>query len=38
MVRGLLGEIPPDWLNERRKHLIRRLLEARVKMLRGLAS
>jgi len=38
IVRDLLGEIPPDWLNERRKHLVRRLLEARVKMLRGFAS
>ena len=38
VVRGLLGEIPPAWLNERRKHLVRRLLEARVMMLRGFAS
>lgn len=38
VVTDLLGEIPPDWLNERRKHLIRRLLEARVMMRRGFAS
>ena len=38
VVTDLLGEIPPDWLNERRKHLIRRLLETRVMMLRGFAS
>ena len=38
IVRDLLGEIPPEWLNERRQHLIRRLLEARVMMLRGFAS
>lgn len=38
VVRDLLSEIPPDWLNERRKHLTRRLLEARVMMLRGFAS
>jgi hypothetical protein len=37
VVRDLLSEIPPDWLNERRKHLIRRLLEVRVMMLRGFA-
>lgn len=38
VVRDLLSEIPPDWLNERRKHLIQRLLEARVMMLRGFVS
>ena len=35
IVRDLLGEVPPDWLSERRKHLIRRMLEARVMMLQG---
>jgi hypothetical protein len=38
VVRDLLSDIPPDWLNERRKHLIRRLLEARVMMLQGFVS
>jgi hypothetical protein len=38
VVTDLLGEIPPDWLNDRRKHLIRRLMEVRVMMLRGFAS
>jgi hypothetical protein len=35
VVSDLLGEVPSDWLSERRKDLIRRLLEARVMMLRG---
>jgi hypothetical protein len=36
MVDSLLDEIPEDWLALRRKQLVRRLLEARVKMLEGL--
>jgi len=37
MIDGVLDEIPDDWLAQRRKQLIRRLLGVRVKMLQGLA-
>jgi hypothetical protein len=36
MVSTLLEEIPVSWLSDRRKELIRALLEGRVKMLQGL--
>lgn len=36
-IDGVLDEIPDDWLAQRRKQLIRRLLGVRVKMLQGLA-
>lgn len=36
MVDQILAEIPDEWLPERRKHLARALLKARVKMLREL--
>lgn len=38
VVEDLLRAIPDDWLSPRRRHLIRRLLEGRVKMLQGLAT
>jgi hypothetical protein len=37
-VDNLLAEIPEGWLSSRRRQLVRRLLEGRVKMLQGLVS